>query len=243
MVASIVFSNVVSRGMPTLVGGVCCMPGNGGRHIMLITIHARGARPVGLCTALIAIAGCARVSNVPPTSITTAPSIVRVTFTAQSDSFAAAAREYTDLWAREGERIVATMERMSGRRFDAPPYADTAISAIVFEGVSESGYRDRPMRMRASYPEPTKRATLVHELGHRLQAGVARGEDEHEVLFLWLYDTWVALWGQRFADEQVMVERARRGPYPAAWDAALALTPTERAARFAALRMRSDGAR
>ena len=96
----------------------------------------------------------------------------------------------------------------------------------------------RPMMLRASYPEPTKRATLVHELGHRLQVGVAGDMDEHEVLFLWLYDVWVELWGQRFADEQVVVERARGGPYPKAWDAALALDRSARAKRFRALRER-----
>jgi hypothetical protein len=168
---------------------------------------------------------------------------VQVTFTAQSDSFATAAVEYTAIWRREGARIVATMERISGIRFDSPPYADTAIRAIVFEGVSNSGYRERPMRLRASYTEPTKRATLVHELGHRLQVGVAGNEDEHEVLFLWLYDAWVALWGKQFADEQVLVEKARRGPYPRAWDAALALSATERAAKFARLRDRKASAR
>jgi hypothetical protein len=151
---------------------------------------------------------------------------------AESDSFAAAATEYTAIWRREGPRIIEAMERVSRIRFDSPPYADTAIRAIVFEGVSYSGYRERPMRLRASYPEPTKRATLVHELGHRLQVGVAGAEDEHEVLFLWLYDVWVTLWGKQFADEQVLVEKARRGPYPRAWDAVLALSATERAAKF-----------
>lgn len=167
------------------------------------------------------------------------PSPVTVRFRAQSDSFSTARDEYEALWRAEGRRIVATMERVTGLRFDSPPYADTAIIAIVFEGVSNSGYRDDPMHLRASYPADTKKATLVHELGHRLQVGVARpGEDEHEVLFLWLYDTWVALWGREFADAQVLVERARRGPYPRAWDAALSLDATARAARFRALRTR-----
>jgi hypothetical protein len=96
------------------------------------------------------------------------------------------------------------------------------------------------MRLRASYPADTKKATLVHELGHRLQTGVARrsGTDEHETLFLWLYDVWVDLWGREFADAQVLVERARRGPYPAAWDAALALDSAGRAARWRSLRDR-----
>jgi hypothetical protein len=160
-------------------------------------------------------------------------------FRAQSDSFATARDEYDAIWRAEGRRIVATMERVSGLRFDSPPYADTSIVAVVFEGVSNSGFRDDPMHLRASYPPDTKKATLVHELGHRLQVGVARqNEDEHEILFLWLYDTWVALWGRQFADAQVLVERARRGPYPKAWDAALALDSAGRAVRFRMLRSR-----
>ena len=174
-----------------------------------------------------------------PAGASSNPSQVRVAFRAQSDSFATARDEYVAIWRADGRRIVAAMERVSGLRFDSPPYADTSIVAIVFEGVSNSGYRDDPMHLRASYPAATKKATLVHELGHRLQVGVARpGEDEHEVLFLWLYDTWIALWGRDFADAQVLVERARRGPYPKAWDAALALDSASRAERFRALRTR-----
>src|SRR5262245_61351901 len=169
----------------------------------------------------------------------TTASAVRLTFRAQSDSLATARDAYEKIWQAEGGRILVTMERVSGLRFDSPPHADTSIVAIVFEGVSNSGYRDDPMHLRASYPADTKKATLVHELGHRLQVGVRHaGEDEHEVLFLWLYDTWVALWGREFADAQVLVERARRGPYPKAWDAALSLDSAARAQRFRSLRSR-----
>jgi hypothetical protein len=52
------------------------------------------------------------------------------------------------------------------------------------------------------------------------------------VLFYWIYDVWIKLWGEQFADEQVLVEKARPGPYPRAWDAALALSPSERAEKF-----------
>ena len=186
----------------------------------------------------VLLIGTACSSRNPETTSQVAPSPVRLTFTAQSDSFTAAVREYTAIWNREGARIIAALEQATGIRFDSPPYADTAIGAVVFEGVSNSGYRERPMMMRASYPEATKRATLVHELGHRLQIGVAGNEDEHEVLFLWLYDVWTTLWGKQFADEQVIVERARRGPYPRAWDAALALNANERAAKFRRLKDR-----
>lgn len=197
-------------------------------------------RAVALCAMLVLAPNLRAQRPADALQGQVAASPVRVAFAPESASFAAAAKEYTAIWARDGARIVAAMERIAGIRFDAPPYADTAIGAVIIEGVSHSGYRDRPMRLRASYPEATKRATLVHELGHRLQVGVAGAEDEHEVLFLWLYDTWVLLWGKEFADEQVLVERARRGPYPRAWDAVLALSESERAARFAALRDRKE---
>jgi hypothetical protein len=92
------------------------------------------------------------------------------------------------------------------------------------------------MELRASYPSDTKRATLIHELGHRVMAGLyRRDEEEHGALFLWLYDVWVALYGKAFADEQVIVERRRGGPYPKAWDEAMHLSATERAAQWRAI--------
>jgi hypothetical protein len=165
-----------------------------------------------------------------------AQSRVRISFVPQSDSFAVAARDYEQLWGAEGEHIVSVMEQISGLAFVYPRFADTAITAIIFEGVSNSGYREDPMRLRASYPPDTKKATLIHELGHRLQAGLFRRDgEEHGPLFLWLYDVWVKLYGQQFAEAQVAIEKQRRGPYPKAWDEALALTATERAARWHAL--------
>ena len=158
---------------------------------------------------------------------------VRITFQAQSDSFAASVAEYTRLWDAEGARIVAALEAVSGLRFVYAQFADTAIVANVLERASSSGYRTSPMEMRASYPFDTKRATLAHELGHRLMAGLfRRDEEEHGALFLWLYDTWVRLYGREFADAQVAVEIRRRGPYPAAWQAALALDSAGRAQRW-----------
>lgn len=133
-------------------------------------------------------------------------SVLRITFTPESPQFEAAAREYADLWTREGERIVNAMQSVSGLKFD-----ESEVRAIVFEGTSESGYRDLPMRLRASYPSDTKKATLIHELGHRLESGLFSGkeDDHHQYLFLWIYDVWVKLYGRQFADEQVAVEKAR----------------------------------
>ena len=177
-------------------------------------------------------AGCHSASAGAPRTAA-APPRVHITFVPQSDSFATSARDYERMWAAEGPRIVAAMERVSGLTFISSVYADTAITANVLERASNSGFRASPMQLRASYSADTKKATIIHELGHRLQSGLfRREEEEHGPLFLWIYDVWVALYGREFADAQVVIERARGGPYPKAWDEAMALTAEQRAARW-----------
>lgn len=156
---------------------------------------------------------------------------LQINFTASAESFGAATNEYRDIWAAEGSRIVVAMERATGLRFERGP-----IRAAIYEGPSFSGFGERPMQLRASYSPATKRATLVHELGHRLMGDlVPRDVDHHSVIFLFVYDVWVELWGQSFADEQVTIERARTGSlanYDKLWTDALALSATERTRRF-----------
>jgi hypothetical protein len=178
---------------------------------------------------LLAVGACS--SNPQPGSPGGPVAVPRLEFVPESETYAAAVGEYERIWATDAARIVRTMQDVSGLTF-----TDTAITAIVFEGVRSSGFRDTPMRLRASYPLDTKKATLIHELGHRLQSPLFRRQDEeHGPLFLWLYDVWVALYGKEFADAQVLVEKRRRGPYPRAWDEALALSPGERAERWEAI--------
>ena len=157
---------------------------------------------------------------------------LRIHFSPESEPFAEAAREYQSLWEAEGSRIIAAMEHVSGLKFP-----EKEIEAVVYEGISRSGSAGSPMRMRASYPVATKKATLIHELGHRHIAQLRRrppGLDEHRVLFLFLYDVWEKLDGKGFADEQVEVEKRRRGvyDYDAAWEWALAQSKEERTKRF-----------
>jgi hypothetical protein len=188
-------------------------------------VLTRGAR----CAALILLFACSSAPD--PSSGLTPVRILRLDFVPESETFAAAVGEYERIWAADAARIVRTMQEVSGLTF-----TDTAVTAIVFEGVSSSGYRDTPMRLRASYPFDTKKATLIHELGHRLQSPLFRQEDEeHGPLFLWLYDTWVQLYGKEFADAQVAIEKRRRGPYTRAWDEALSLSPKQRAERWKAI--------
>jgi hypothetical protein len=155
-------------------------------------------------------------------------------FIPQASEFAVAAQEYRAIWEAEGERIVGALQKATSLRLEQGP-----IQAIVYEGVSYSGYHERPMRLRASYPLATKRATLVHELSHRLISDIApKNVDQHPVIFLFVYDVWVELWGKEFADEQVVVESARRGryDYKSAWRDALALGAVRRNDRWEKLR-------
>lgn len=155
----------------------------------------------------------------------------RIEFVASDPSYDTAAAEYRQIWAEDGDRVVETMERYTGLPFEPGP-----IHTIVYEGISFSGYKDeRPMRMRASYPEDTKRATLVHELSHRIMVDIVPADfEDHPYIFLFLYDVWVELWGEAFADAQVAVESRRRGvfDYEGAWNTALSLSADERAAAW-----------
>jgi hypothetical protein len=69
--------------------------------------------------------------------------------------------------------------------------------------------------------------------------------DEHRVLFLFLYDVWGKLDGKGFADEQVEVEKRRRGvyDYKAAWEWALAQSKEERTKRFSEIVRENQGGR
>jgi hypothetical protein len=153
---------------------------------------------------------------------------LRIAFEPASDQFSQAARDYEALWTSEGPKITAAMEAASGLKFE-----NREARAIVLEAPSDSGYKALPMHLRASYPPDTKKATLIHELGHRLHSDLFRqGEDDHPFLFLWVYDVWVTLYGREFADAQVAVERQRGRMYPAAWDYALSFTADQRAAKW-----------
>jgi hypothetical protein len=107
-----------------------------------------------------------------------------VNFTASAEGFRAATEEYREIWANEGSRIVAAMERAT-----RAPLRAGAVRGEVYQGTSYSGERGgRPMLLRASYPTETKRGTLVHELAHRLAADMPFKGDDHELIFLFVYD-------------------------------------------------------
>ena len=164
-----------------------------------------------------------------------AQNTITMSFTPESEKYAQATKEYQAIWSGEGKRILGTMESVSGLKFE-----EQEVRVIVYEGVSFSGFGDSPMKLRASYPSDIKKATVIHELGHRLIASIRKTKemDEHRVLFLILYDIWEKLYGKDFADNAVAVEKTRKGlyDYESAWKWALAMSQEERAAKFKALR-------
>ena len=170
---------------------------------------------------------------------------VTLTFTPESKTpaFEAAAAEYRAIWEAEGVRVIVAMERLTRLRF---PQKNIKIQ--VFEGASSAGLlfnsagvpvRSRdPMRFRASYSADNKKGVLVHELGHRMNLNLRtrpQDLDEHRLLFLYLYDLYVDLYGREFADGQVAFGRTLKGlyDYDTAWTSTLVMTREERAARFA----------
>lgn len=160
---------------------------------------------------------------------------VKLTFSPESEKFAEATNEYRKIWDKDGEKIIKTIERISGTKLRM-----SEIKVIVYEGVSRSGFLSRPMRMRASYSPDVKKGTLIHELGHRLTYAfeTSRRVDGHRVLFLFLYDVWEELYGETFAQKLVKVESGRRGlyDYEAAWKWAVSMSKEARKTKLAEIR-------
>jgi hypothetical protein len=161
-----------------------------------------------------------------------------IAFTEADPKLAAASAEYRELWCSEGAQVMAAMTRLTGY-----PYPGGAVEALVGNGTPMTAFGGKAMSLKGSYPLYYKRATLVHELGHRLAFTMPRtGDlDEHRLLYLFLYDVWDDLYGRDFADRMVSIERriAGRYDYAAAWDWALGMTRAERQARLAQLRARA----
>jgi hypothetical protein len=161
--------------------------------------------------------------------------MLKLEFIPESKDFIDAAKSYSNIWNEYGQKIVQAIEETTKLKFK-----DKEIKAVVFEGISQS----HPMRLRASYDEETKKATLVHELLHRISADymlpIPEANDEisiglHKQIDLLLYDLWIELFGKDVADSQVKIESSRIATYKDAWDWALGLTKKQRQEKFAKL--------
>lgn len=149
-------------------------------------------------------------------------------FIASTAAHESAARAYRSVWEQDGPRIVAALEARTCMRF-----SEAAVGALIGDNVSDSGGPEHPMSLRASYDTDVKRATLVHELGHRHLWQLPERLDEvdgHRTLYLILDRVWADVWGAEFAAARVRGEASWQASYDyaAAWAWARALTVDER---------------
>lgn len=157
---------------------------------------------------------------------------LEVRFVASAPHFQAATVDYRKVWEEDGSRILEALNRYSGVTLP-----DGRIEVIVFEGESNSGRRGGPVRLRASYPEAVKRATLAHELLHRhldeIRGIEACYSEVHDLMAVILFEVWSELWGREFAHAQAAVESGRSKRYRASWSKALAMGESHRRAEIA----------
>lgn len=171
----------------------------------------------GLFGALISVAG-------QPSEV------LELEFIAASERGEAAAAEYRQIWCEDGARIVEALSEATGVTL-----GEKRIRVVVREAVSRSGVSGQPMVLRSSYPESTKRATLVHELAHRFLSQLdsdTKYTDVHFPLSLLLYEVWSELWGEDFARAQAEVESRRSQRYRLAWDWILSMSGHDRAQKW-----------
>lgn len=158
-----------------------------------------------------------------------------LSFTPVEPRFAEASDQYRAIWQEEGAGIVGALERNAGLVFPEAP-----IEVIVNGGSTMTSLDGSAIRFRAGYTRDFAKATLAHELGHRLALRLPRTPemDDHRVLYLFLYDAWTDLYGRAFADRMVEIERGFHSnyDYDAAWRWALTMTRAQRQARLKWLR-------
>lgn len=159
--------------------------------------------------------------------------IVELNFIPKNPKYSKAANEYENIWFGEKGRIIKSLEQYTGFKF-----WQKNIHVNVSNEVSNSGYNlDDPMSLYYDFDEDFKKATLIHELGHRIMLinmrSLPTGYDPHQLLDLFLYDVWVELYGREFAKYQIEKEseesRKKIYDFEKTWKWALSMSKKERA--------------
>jgi hypothetical protein len=168
--------------------------------------------------ALFALGYAAAVASAQP----------ELEFVAATAAHERAAQAYRSIWQQDGARIVAALETRTCLKFP-----ESAVGALIDDAVSHSGGPAHPMGLRATYELDVKRATLVHELGHRHLWQLTERLDDvdgHQTLYLVLDRVWADVWGEEFAHDGVRTESSWHATYDyrAAWTWAQAMTKDER---------------
>jgi hypothetical protein len=149
----------------------------------------------------------------------------------EDKEFIDAVNEYKGIWESEAEKITGAFKKITSLSL-----IENRIACVVYEGISFSGRSAQDMmKLRASYDIEMKKATLIHELSHRLLFNLKTQPDmdEHQTIDLFLYDVWMDLYGEDFANKIVGIEKKRGEKYQKAWEWALSYTKDQRVEKFA----------
>ena len=134
------------------------------------------------------------------------------------------ALEYQDIWKREGERIINSLEKQSGLQF-----TEGHINAIVIYGLSNA----IPLVVTSTKTENPKITTLLHELCRRLLIehgkSIETKVDKLILIDLILYEVFQELYGVQFLNECIKRESKEYLPkYSEAWEHVQNLSKEER---------------
>lgn len=139
---------------------------------------------------------------------------------------------YMFIWENDGKKIEEAAEKISGLKFK-----EERVVATVHKGKGKS----HPLTLSAYAKSNGKRASLVHELLHRLivdnsvsKLGVFENQLEaHKILDLILYDVLTEAYGKELAEWRVNFEKNNfPEAYKEAWDWALAFDKEGRKREF-----------
>jgi len=138
-----------------------------------------------------------------------------------------ATKEYQEIWDKDGQNIISTIERVSGLSF---PKED--INVTIKEKPSRVEYGQ--ITLRASYPYNIKKSTLVHELIHILIPNkiIKEFDEPHNVIYLILFDIWQEIFGKEYAIKSVNFERSLSPRYDKCWSNVLKLSNRQRIIKF-----------
>lgn len=143
----------------------------------------------------------------------------------------AAVEDYKRIWLEIGNATVKELQQRTQLKF-----RESVFTAVVYDGMSLA----KPLLFRYSYQDEIKATTIVHELGHRLLSGNGFKRDPgpeqhvnaHKLLYLFLFEVYISLFGESKAAAAVEWESNLRPSHRNCWNWALALSLNQREKRF-----------
>jgi len=150
---------------------------------------------------------------------------MKLNFYPESDiqDYTGAVDFFQNIWKKEGNKIISKWEEITNLKF-----YENEINVVVGNFRSQS----HPLSLRFDNEDEIKKATLVHELGHRILYKRVKGMGmksslvRHKFLNLVLYDVFIELYGKDFTEKVIEWDATLgiengQSLYKEAWDWAL----------------------